>query len=452
MKMRLLSLSLCLGLITVARAELKVAPFDADVTPTVGQMLAYVPMVEVGELSQRARGYVLTGAGEPIVVCAVDWIGISNASHDAFRDALAEAAGTTRERVAVQVLHQHDAPGSDFTAAAILKKAGRDLGRHDPDITRLGIDRTAAAVKAAMKNLQPLTHISMGAAKVDKVASNRRVMGSDGKVIGVRTSATKKAELRAAPEGLIDPEVTVIGLWSGDLPIVVTSYYATQPMSYYLVGVATSDIPGIARLLREIALPGVLQVYFTGAAGNVTAGKYNDGAHENRPILAKRLADGMARAWENSKKEALSEAEVAWQVESVSLPTVERLDAAELQAEIDDASTQLKVYGVAASRLAFLQWNETGHPIDVTCLRMGSVRILHLPGEPFVEYQLAAKAMRPDLTVAMAGYGAGGTGYIPTAKAYGEGGYEEKVTRVGPGSEKILLDAIRKLLEVPAIK
>ena len=30
------------------------------------------------------------GAGEPIVLCAFDWVAIANESQDAFRDALAE--------------------------------------------------------------------------------------------------------------------------------------------------------------------------------------------------------------------------------------------------------------------------------------------------------------------------------------------------------------------------
>jgi len=46
----------------------------------------------------RARGIVLLGAGEPIVLCAVDWIGIANEGQDVFRQALAEAAGTTPQR------------------------------------------------------------------------------------------------------------------------------------------------------------------------------------------------------------------------------------------------------------------------------------------------------------------------------------------------------------------
>ena len=44
-----------------------------------------------------------------------------------------------------------------------------------------------------------------------------------------------------------------------------------------------------------------------------------------------------------------------------------------------------------------------------------------MPGELFVEYQLAAKAERKDLFVAMAAYGDYGPYYIGTAVAYTEG-------------------------------
>ena len=64
-----------------------------------------------------------------------------------------------------------------------------------------------------------------------------------------------------------------------------------------------------------------------------------------------------------------------------------------------------------------------------------------------MEYQLNAKACRKDLFVAMATYGDYGMGYICTAKAYEEGGYEAGVaSSVSPVTEEILMTAIRKLL------
>ena len=71
-----------------------------------------------------------------------------------------------------------------------------------------------------------------------------------------------------------------------------------------------------------------------------------------------------------------------------------------------------------------------------------------MPGELFVEYQLAAKKMRPDLHIAMAAYGDYGPGYIGTTKAYAEGGYETspRASNVAPEVEPMLMDAMKRLL------
>ena len=79
---------------------------------------------------------------------------------------------------------------------------------------------------------------------------------------------------------------------------------------------------------------------------------------------------------------------------------------------------------------------------------MGRARILHLPGEAFVEFQLAAKAARRDLFVAVAGYGDYAPWYIGTAGAYEQGGYETSpsASNVAPEVEAVLTAAIRRLL------
>ena len=72
-----------------------------------------------------------------------------------------------------------------------------------------------------------------------------------------------------------------------------------------------------------------------------------------------------------------------------------------------------------------------------------------MPGELFVEYQLAAQAMRKDLHVAMAAYGDYGPGYIGTTVAYGEGGYETspRASSVAPDVEPVLMEGMKKLLQ-----
>lgn len=71
-----------------------------------------------------------------------------------------------------------------------------------------------------------------------------------------------------------------------------------------------------------------------------------------------------------------------------------------------------------------------------------------MPGELFVEYQLAAQKLRPDLFIGMAAYGDYAPGYIGTKISYSQGGYESspKASKVAPEVEEVLMSAVKKLL------
>ncbi|MFZ4765318.1 MAG: hypothetical protein ACOYMN_10230 [Roseimicrobium sp.] len=448
MKAILLSLFLLTLRSTGAAEPLRLATFDVDATPALGSAMAYDPVKRVDEMTLRCRGIVLLGAEQPIVLCAVDWIGIANEGHDAFRAALAEAAGTVPARVAVHALHQHDAPGCDFTAEKIIKELDvKGYTRFDGTFHRVVIQRAADAIRSALPNAQAITHYGYGEALVKGVASNRRVERTpEGRVGRMRGSSCKIEGLIQLPEGLIDPLVSVLSFWNGDKPVAVLSAYACHPQSYYRLGIPSPDFPGIARFIRGQDVNAALHVHFNGAGGNVAAGKYNDGAQRNRMILATRLAEGMREAYDKSTKQPIAATDITWGNVPVSLPISPRLNEAELVAKLK--ATAAKGYISFADQLAFVRRTQAGHKIDITCLGVGNTRMLHLPGELFVEYQLAAKAIRPDLHVMMAAYGNYGPGYIGTAAAYPEGGYETGATssNVAPEVEKVLMDAMQTLL------
>jgi putative membrane-bound dehydrogenase-like protein len=429
--------------------SLRVATFDIDVTPPVGSAMAYTTVEKSPELSLRCRGVVLLGSGDPIVMAAIDWIGVANEGYQEFRDALAAAAGTTRDRVTLHALHQHDAPGCDFTAEKLVKELGlKGYERTQGDFHREVIKRAYAAIRVAIPNAQPVTHYGWGEAEVKKVASNRRLLGPDGKVRAVRYTATLDPALRAEPEGTIDPDVSLLSFWNKNKPVAVLSYYACHPQSYYRTGTPSPDFPGIARFMRGQGVPDALHVHFNGAGGNLGAGKYNDGNKENRMILASRLADGMLKAWRATEKWPITPEGIRLNVEKVRLPLADHLKDEEAMMEAL-RKEPARGYFSSVDQVAYLRHWKAGNQIDVSCLSVGDARILHMPGELFVEYQLAAKAMRPDLKVAMAAYGEYGTGYIGTEIAYSQGGYETSpsASAVGPGSEKILTAAMKKLLK-----
>lgn len=447
-----LRLSLLLAFAAAVSAKpLRIATFQVDVTPPLGSPLCCSAAVKPAERivdPLSARGVILTGSSSPIVLVAVDWEGIANEGWDEWRKALAAAAGTDMGRVTVHTLHQHDAPGYDASAGQILKEHGLGGKLYDPEFMQTALRRVAASVRQAIEKQQTVTHIGLGKAKVLEVASNRRVLGPDGKVKYVRYSACKVPEAREAPEGVVDPYVRLVSFWSNDRPLASMTYYATHPQSFYGQGGVSADFVGMARSLREKELPAFPHLHFNGASGNVAAGKYNDGSPGMRPVLAQRMADGMKTAWESMKKVPVQAEDISWRSLSAALPPTEHIrDQDHLKAVLDDSKQPDRVRLTAGRDLAFSRLVAAGRQTPIFLLTLGPARILHMPGELFVEYQLAAQNSLPDDFVAMAAYGDYGPGYIGTRISYSEGGYETgPVSRTSPEVEGVLLSAIKRLL------
>lgn len=448
----LLIITIVLGCFPVAMGQdVSIATYQVDVTPPLGSPLCAGGVLPAQVISDplTARGVVILPHGQkPIVLCAVDWVGIANSGHDEWRSALAEAANTDVSRVAVHTLHQHDAPFCDFETEALIDAEGMGGRMFNVPFAQDCIERTAAALSEALNVPVPVTHVGLGQAEVEKVASNRRILGADGKVLHVRWTATKDPEVRAYPVGTVDPMLRSVSFWNGDEPVVVMTYYATHPQSHYGQGSVSADVPGLARSLREQEVPGAKHIHFNGAGGNVTAGKWNDGAPENRPVLVGRLADGMRKAWENTQRSPLTANDVEWITDDVALPPREEVTLEEERTRLADTTLDENVRMRAAREVALLERHAAGKKIAIAVLKIGPAYVVHMPGELFIEYQLAAQALRPENMVCMAAYGDYGPGYIGTEVSYDEGGYETGlyVSRTAPTVDNVLIDTLRNVL------
>jgi len=435
-----------------AEKSLSVATFQVDATPPVGSPLCMglVPPAKKILDPLTARGIVLLTDELPIVLCAVDWVEIGNGGLDHWRQALADATGTTIDRVSVHTIHPHDTPGHNFSKEELNEVGSIANAIVDIESASDTVRKAADAVRLSLPNARKVTHLGIGKAKVKKIASNRRILGADGKVEHVRYSSCQDETVRQAPEGVIDPYLRNLSFWDGETPIASLTYYATHPQSFYGKGVISPDFVGMARGIREATLPDVAHVHFNGAGGNLAAGKYNDGSPINRPILAKRLLKGMETAWENSIKFPINTSDIEWRVKPTALPISKRLENVtdeDFLKIINDPNTGEVERINAAHELIWCRRCRTGYKVDLTCLRIGPAYVLNMPGELFIEYQLAAQNIRTNNTVCVAAYGDCGPGYIGTEISYPQGGYETgTASRVAPEVEKPLMDAIRDLL------
>jgi hypothetical protein len=291
--------------------------------------------------------------------------------------------------------------------------------------------------------------VGVGQGIVRDVASNRRVVLADGQVAFTRGSNSGGDQfMREAPDGLIDPWLRTVSFWDGEQPLVALHSYATHPMSYYGRGEVSADFVGLARRMRQQDDLRVFQIYASGCAGDVTAGKYNDGAPENRPILAKRLHTAMQDAWRNTRRVPLKTVQLRSVEMSLPFRGGEQFAATALRKTLDDSKADERSRILAAMALASRQCIERGEKISVSCLDFERALLVSLPGESFVGYQLMAQRLRPDVPVVCFGYGECWTGYIPTRAAFDDE-FTDQWLWVDRGADAEMRTALVNVLRTP---
>ncbi len=434
---------------STAPPKWRLATFQAEVTPPLGHPLiagAVAPAKEIVD-PLFAQGFVLLGAGDPLAFVTVDWCEIRNDAYDQWRERLAKAIGTKRERVLVASIHQHDAPVADLTGQQLLEAAKAKGTICDIAFHAKVVDRVARAARQALDKTQPITHLGTGEETVEKVASNRRYRDNTGRIQFGRTSATGDPQARAADEGTIDPKLKTLSFWNGNKPLLALQVYAVHPMSYYGRGGVSADFVGLARKLRQADEPTVMQMYASGCSGNVTAGKYNDGSTENRPVLARRLHKAMQGAWKKTQRRPIESCE--FRLTSLQLPvrTSKGFSEQELQERLKHDSNPFR-QSLAAMGLSWRKRVAAGQAIDVPAIDFGGPVLLLLPAESYVEYQLYAQSLRPKGFVVTVGYGECAPGYIPIERAWQEqDGNLIDWCWVDPGCESRMKKAIETVLK-----
>ncbi|MGZ0169019.1 MAG: carbohydrate-binding family 9-like protein [Planctomycetales bacterium] len=432
---------------SLADDKLQVATFSADITPPLGQPvgLGFIPILKTAEHPLLARGILLKDSGVSCVICTLDWMEVHNESYDFLREAIGKAAGVPASNVALQSLHQHTAPAIS-TAALRLQLEETSPRRIATAEYLLDVaKKIAAAIRDSQENWQNVTSIGTGKAKVERVASNRRLERADGSIQGRSSNTKKSPALRELDEGLIDPWVRTVSFESSDDAIAQLHYYASHPQSFYGDGRATYDVPGMIRERLETN-GGAFQVYVTGCGGDVAYGKYNNGSLEARTELTARLQSGIEQSIASLTQHPVKP--MQWSVEPVRFPfrTDDAYSESASRSILRDPKASEAQTRKAAIALAWIERARSRRPVELSCLSIGEVQMLHLPGEPFVQFQLAAQKMRPDHFVCVAGYGDCGMGYIGGDRIFTDrGGYEQTYSFAGP-CEELFLSSIRKVL------
>lgn len=422
------------GMAMLRRGGVRAATFICDATPPRGQPNIWVEPVKEVLDPLWCKGIVIDGGGVRVVLAALDWCGVGGATHDRLCSALAHGAATSRRNVWLHTVHQHAAPYVVEDAYPFLQKARPQALRMSARFLTLLSERMANAAAQAVRNLGEVQRVGTGMARVERVASARRLL-VDGKIVTRFSSTARTPELADLPEGGIDPDLRCVTLEGRRGVIAHLMFYATHPQTFCCDGRVSADFVGAARAAIEKETGDPL-IYFTGCGGDVTVGKYNQGREEQRAALAERLADGVRRAMRATVFEASPR--LAWRRAPLRLaPTGE-------PAALDRAQTDAEAYR-AAIRLAF----QRRRPVLEACaLGLGPAWIVCLPGEPLLAFQREAQQAAAGRFACAAGYGDIFPGYLCRDEDYRLGGYEPGASHAAPGSEEIIRNVIRELAKI----
>ena len=453
-----------------------------DITPPAGTHLAgsgagdHRPTEAVLD-PLFAKAIVFEAAGRRVCLVILDLTIVTGEYTDQIRAAICERTGIERDAIMVQATQTHSAPSlgyfmldPDFPLETdeeteYLRGAERAYG-----------DQAAtAAVEAAVEaagRLQP-ARIGLGRGVLGDLAFNRRGIRRDGTIFMPRPLGRAQQPLGISDvcylEGPMDPEVGVCCVQDMNRkPLAFLLHYTCHPVNAYgnsdTFLAASADWPGAwTQEMQQAFGADTVPLVVNGCCGNINPWHPFD--PDFRPDH-RRMGRGLARMSERIVHSMTfgGEAALDTRIEKIGLPFREIPDERlrEVATILDerpqpprgaDGQVDPRWFRAASTRSVELCRQRDGaFSYEIQAFRIGDLCIVGLPGEPFVEGQLALKVNSAAPYLFPAHLTTHYVGYLPTREAYPRGGHEanEDVTywaKLAPGCLETVIERARSLVQ-----
>ncbi len=387
-----------------------------------------------------------TSSGQALVITC-DLIGLDYDSVAAVREGVAQATGVCADEVMIGSSHTHSGPVTPCLPT---------MGKLDEDY-----------VKILLRQLVSVGELAYGRAQEAWVGRNREPVSVG---FNRREVSWPRTEEPVAEKGTILDHVDVLAVDGSDGPMARLFVHAAHGVTLGPDNLLISaDWPGYAQRLIEQLDEGSVALFGQGCCGNINS--QPRGTFEIAESQGRAMAGAVVKATELA--EMTNDVEVAAAREQFRLPCFDPPPVDEAQQILQQAEAELEKaqqqqqYGnliFCDGTLKWARWllemsrqQATGLAIDyeVQGFRVGDFALVGLPGEVFVEYAINIDGRSPFQQTAVMAYTNGNPGYIPTAAAYPQGGYEVEgayrfygggYTMITPDSERLILDATDRVL------
>jgi len=362
-----------------------------------------------------------------------------------------EHLGFEPDAVMVHSIQSHSAPSAgvymldpDFPLEVTPET--EYLGGSESAYIEVALPRAVEAVERADSALRPVQVASGSGVRAD-LAFNRRGIARDGSIVmpwffSGLAQPLGPTNLRYL-EGPTDPEVGVLCARTDDLRIVaMLLHYTCHPVNVFATRSAyravSADWPGAWAAGMQAAYgTACVPLVLNGCCGNINPWDpfQPDFVPDHRRMGAALTEMGckIVAGLTFSSSDVLD-----WRLRRVPLgyrdipaerqQEVDRILAEHPQPQwLDDGSGDVDpawFHAASTKSIEYCRKRQPEFPYEIQAIRIGDTALVGLPGEPFVEGQLAIKIGSPAYPTYVAHMTTHYVGYVPTRDACGCGGHE----------------------------
>ena len=451
---KLAILAFAVGSLLHTYADFNVGIGSVDITPPVGTELSGYPRRRVsdGILDPlEAIALAFSDGTNRAVVISADIINL-RAYFDLYREDIAAETGLDPQAVFIACTHTHTGPVvckcvygqrfSSFENASVYAKSLKD--------------RLASAVKLALADLAP-SKLSIARGEAKGISFIRRYRMKDGTC---RTNPGVGNPDIVAPIGVADEQVQLVRVDRDGKDSIAIVNFQCHPDTIGGCKIS-ADWPRVVRETVERVLDGVKCVLLNGPQGDTNhictdaTRKALQKIRANRSVhkhMGRVIAGEAIGLWDIC--EPLAAGKVGFGIAMASVRTnrgtpeqVEKarrimdLVRAGRRAEVPGKGMQQTTNMAEARRIEHLANGPDHYEFPLSAVTIGNaLAFTGFPGEPFTSYGLKIKERSPFAMTIPVCVVNGNFGYLPTAEAFKETGYETQGSFFTEGLEKAMLE------------
>ncbi len=425
-----------------------------DITPPFGTPLdGYYEKRTLDSIKDNLylNAIALNDGDNTVVLISADLIGIAVSDCRYIQDRISKKLDIPAENIVLHAIHQH-------TSFRLMHQDDRyHISDAYAEVLYCKFSDVAQLAVADMKDCEVSTAEKETAEQISFV---RRYFLDDGSV----ATNPRPHQMGHIVKSCEEPDNTMrlIRFARKEAKDIALVCFSTHPDVIGGTG-CSADWPGFTRRFVEEDIDGVNCIFFTGVQGDTNhidfIGAQNNGGefykgmerYEYSQFMGRTVANAVKEVWDKTEDHADGKLSVA--VTSIFNKTksegMDRYDEAmeffrKFEAGELDATASMADFG-NLGRIRHLRKQPLFRELPITTVAIGDIVIVGFAGEPFTAYGNKARQMakgRFTLTLCLTN---GTQGYLPSEKAFEQGGYEASSSNFTPTLMDETMEAVKKL-------